>query len=598
MNRLPHPLTHPTFITQLSITGLALLVASVLYLVGANWFLIPDGVQIGITTTLMAGFGLAGLRLTGAFKDATETASAAMIGLTLAVIGQVYQTGADSFWLFAIWSVLLVPWLYRSNVGVFVLFCVVLQLALWLFLDQTHMFDGLSRLLVMSLLALGLFGASLRHYPKLIYPFVLWFGVLSLMAVFSLNDAFDDASGLVILADWLTVFLAPVVGIWYAKQKNKPLAVSLGVSSLAVSLFTYVALQVFGEINEIGMAVLSVVWFGVVGALLFKLFPKGKFHAIPMGLGGWFAGLFLTVFFLSAFFLSPIPALIFALIFVGISIMLLVKAKDVIFLRHLGYCLMATGQAVFYASLYDVLHFSHVTPFILLQSIMLGLCHRLGVHWLYLLGQMLGLYGLIYVDFMTYFEPISDLGQQIMLGLGVLPVLGLFANHHLTNGIHRALAVFVMVALTIFGVSHTFGTSQPMTLAVLFGQYHQLLIILPILAVLLYQLYQAYPHQRQALIGFGVLALGLGLFGHAQIFFALILLAFAIKTKDKLLNALSMVVFIGLLWQLYYALSVPFLYKFISIFIGGALVLGLSRWLQYTQTKTQAAPTTDTGASS
>ena len=44
-----------------------------------------------------------------------------MIGLSLAVIGQVYQTGADSYLLFLIWTLLILPWLYRPNIGIFAL---------------------------------------------------------------------------------------------------------------------------------------------------------------------------------------------------------------------------------------------------------------------------------------------------------------------------------------------------------------------------------------------------------------------------------------------------------------------------------------------
>lgn len=582
------PLTHPKFITQLSITGLALVVASLLYLVGANWFMIPDGVQIGITTTLMAGFGLASVKLTGAFKDATETASGAMIGLTLAVIGQIYQTGADSFWLFVIWSGLLVPWLYRANVGIFVLFNVVIQLALWLFFKQNDI-DSY-HIPSASLVAIGLFVVSVRHHQRLFYPFILWLGVLSLMAAFSLDKAMLNDDNLAISINALAI-LTPLIGVFYAKRQNNALAVSLSVSGLAVSLFAYAMLQIiyamsqlFGEINYIAIAIISMVWFGLVGALLFKFFPKGKYHAIPFGLGGWFAGLFLTVFFLYGFLLSSLLALIFALIFMGISIMLFIKAKDMIFLRHLGYCLMATGQAVFYASLYDVLNLDSLALPIVLQLITLGLCHRLGVHWLYLLGQMWALYTLIGVQLLEFDTSHIVWSYGVMLIIGVLPVLGLFAKRPLPNAPYRALAIFVMMAMASLSVYGHLNLSDTPKSVGLFDDYHELLFCLPILVGLFYQ-FRA-TADTLTLAVFGVLALVLGVFGHIELFFALMLLAFAITRQDKLLHGLAVVLVIGLLWQLYYDLNLPFLYKFISILVSGGLVLGLSRWLQHTHPNT------------
>ena len=77
-----------------------------------------------------------------------------MIGLNLAVIGQVYQTGADSY-LLLIWTLLLLPWLYRPNIGIFALICITSQLTLFIF-KQTFWSEKFPYLYLIALNLLSL----------------------------------------------------------------------------------------------------------------------------------------------------------------------------------------------------------------------------------------------------------------------------------------------------------------------------------------------------------------------------------------------------------------------------------------------------------
>src|SRR5690606_26082765 len=104
-------------------------------------------------------------------RQSLATASGLMPGLSLAVIGQIYQTGADSCPLFLLWALLLVFWLYRPSIGVFALFCVVSQLALYFYFNQSFWFVRAETAYLLSLnLLTGLsLIYALRYYPVLRY---------------------------------------------------------------------------------------------------------------------------------------------------------------------------------------------------------------------------------------------------------------------------------------------------------------------------------------------------------------------------------------------------------------------------------------------
>jgi uncharacterized membrane protein len=64
-------------------------------------------------------------------------AASVLTGVLLAVIGQVYQTGADVFELFAAWAVLILPWTIISRHPVhWLLWLVVVEVAFVLYGDQ------------------------------------------------------------------------------------------------------------------------------------------------------------------------------------------------------------------------------------------------------------------------------------------------------------------------------------------------------------------------------------------------------------------------------------------------------------------------------
>ncbi|NUF35984.1 DUF2157 domain-containing protein, partial [Acinetobacter oleivorans] len=109
-----YPLTSSSFIQHLHIFSYVFMAVSILYLIAANWLMLPDSIQLAIPPAILVVTAWFSIKdtLSDGVRQTLHSVCGLMIGLSLAVIGQVYQTGADSYLLFLIWTLLLLPWLY------------------------------------------------------------------------------------------------------------------------------------------------------------------------------------------------------------------------------------------------------------------------------------------------------------------------------------------------------------------------------------------------------------------------------------------------------------------------------------------------------
>ena len=176
------PWNSDRFIQHLSILGFALIATSVMYLVAANWLMLPHWAQLLIPQSLLLLSAVASIFLSkhDFLVQTFHTICGLMMGLSLAVIGQIYQTGADSYLLFLVWSVLLLAWLYRYNIGVFLLFCVISQIALFLFFKQIFWGEQFPILFIVVLnILIGLQFYFCLKYNKISIIYVLFNDIIS-----------------------------------------------------------------------------------------------------------------------------------------------------------------------------------------------------------------------------------------------------------------------------------------------------------------------------------------------------------------------------------------------------------------------------------
>lgn len=123
----------------LTAVGALLIVAGITAFFAWNWadlgHMTKFGlIQFGIAATALVAWRL-GIDSIGG--RASLFASAFLVGVLLAVFGQIYQTGADPYGLFLGWAVLILPWvLIGRQAGLWMLFQVLLNLGFIMYWTQ------------------------------------------------------------------------------------------------------------------------------------------------------------------------------------------------------------------------------------------------------------------------------------------------------------------------------------------------------------------------------------------------------------------------------------------------------------------------------
>lgn len=216
--------------------AVALLGSAIICFIAANWeqlgrFARLYGLQAAMALAALAAwrFGLA--RPAG---QAALLVAGILLGGVLALIGQTYQTGADTWQLFALWAVLLLPWVFAgASLPIALLWSLVANVFLWLYADEHFRDDmapwlavGVANLLLFALwqaLAGRIDGLRGRTGPRLLALAAL--GALSLIAIV---EAFDEIGpGLPV---WL-VGTAAIMGSAWRWQRD---IVILGFAALSV----------------------------------------------------------------------------------------------------------------------------------------------------------------------------------------------------------------------------------------------------------------------------------------------------------------------------------------------------------------------------
>ncbi|WP_313564345.1 DUF2157 domain-containing protein [Acinetobacter sp.] len=560
----------------LKILGLALITVSLLYLMAANWWMLPKFVQLFIPQILLLGSALLSVRFTAREKlrQSLDTVSGLMLGLSLAVIGQIYQTGADSYQLFLLWALLLLPWLYRPNIGIFALFCVVSQLALYFDFKQSFWLVRAETLYLLSLnLLTGLSMIyALRYYPVLRYLFIAVVVLISVVSMFR----FIDSDSIWYLA---SVLVLPILFSVYFYTRKQQLETSLLVAGLALSFSVLIfdLTQQYLQDSAAGLLILALLifsWFAAITGLLIKLLPKSRFSVIPLALGAWIAGVILAMLLLTYW---KSFSILMGIIFIAVA-WWLIRSKPSVFLRQLAYCLWVCGQAAV------LIHTQLLTESLLLIWLiqvgitLLTIMSRM--HWLVVLLQLLLAHILgiaVLVDQHAFFQDQRLLTWIMLLNYSILTGALLTARYWLASAYAKSMNLWmisILVVTAIFQCLLQFGVAQQLQPrgideAIIF-------YILPAFWLLSFvgiHLKQFSRIQLWLIPAAGILLIALGYF---EIFIILVFMAWAMVNQQRLMQALTILLLIFWLWLLYYNLGLSFLFKSVSIFASGVLVLLLA----------------------
>ncbi|WGK60450.1 DUF2157 domain-containing protein [Halopseudomonas sp. SMJS2] len=182
----------------LAFYGCLLLALGVLFFFAFNWEELHRFTKLALAAAALSGF--AGIALLmpreSVVGRATLMGAALATGGLLALIGQTYQTGADIWQLFAVWTVLSLPWaLLSRSAACWVLFWLVANLALvryfastgsWLFGGLHGVSPGLLSLAAFNALLLVLFecwGGRLLLQPSRLLPRLAGCGALAALGL-------------------------------------------------------------------------------------------------------------------------------------------------------------------------------------------------------------------------------------------------------------------------------------------------------------------------------------------------------------------------------------------------------------------------------
>ncbi|MDR2209008.1 MAG: DUF2157 domain-containing protein [Azoarcus sp.] len=126
--------------------GVAALAAGLIFFVAANWsgmgrfgkFALAEA---AVVLSLVAYASCARFR----YGNAALLAASLATGALLALIGQTYQTGADTFELFVVWALLIFPWVLIARLlALWVLWWAILHVAYFFYVNTFWAFWGIS----------------------------------------------------------------------------------------------------------------------------------------------------------------------------------------------------------------------------------------------------------------------------------------------------------------------------------------------------------------------------------------------------------------------------------------------------------------------
>lgn len=195
-------------------------------------------------------------------------AGTVFIGVFFAVFGQIYQTGADAWQLFAVWAVLMLGFLWVSRFyALWILQWSITGLAVFLYLMQTVYWGYRAEWIpigIMAVYTLGIWGLQIALSKRCDWLNIAWLRVLTLLIahVFWVLVAIrqlinDTAIGLFIAA-------AIVLGLlqWHRHKRLDLLSQVIGVATLGIlawALVCYVLINGAGFNDFVGLALLLLI---------------------------------------------------------------------------------------------------------------------------------------------------------------------------------------------------------------------------------------------------------------------------------------------------------------------------------------------------
>ncbi len=244
--------------------GAALTLAGVVFFFAYNWSRMPavakfSIIEVGLWVCAIGAIRRGLNRLSG---KVLLLAACVFVGVLFAVYGQTYQTGADAFENYALWALLILPWVMLGKFGaLWVLWLVVTNVALilfWIQFEPLERFDGVFLLfpLLAGMNALALIGYEYGLAQRWTWlegrwiRHLVWLSVLVYLSIptiaFIVEPEFDNGS----MLGLLVMMVALPAGFWYFRHRAADLpCLAFTVMAASTAILTFIGKVLF-EISE------------------------------------------------------------------------------------------------------------------------------------------------------------------------------------------------------------------------------------------------------------------------------------------------------------------------------------------------------------
>lgn len=245
--------------------GTMALAAAVIFFFAFNWDSLARLAKLALVEAAIVAALVVALRLDLDVMagKAVLTLLALLVGALLALVGQIYQTGADSWTLFALWAMLILPWVLIGRfVPLWLLWLALLNLAAFF---HFSLWSG-GNLLLWLLLALNAFALAAweaGHRFEIDWLRDGWPPRLAAIAsgaaatALALTTIFDGGPGVIGWVVWIGV-----AWLWYARVRRDLFVLAGGVLSLVVTVAAFLSRHLLdggggGAFLFIGLAVIG-----------------------------------------------------------------------------------------------------------------------------------------------------------------------------------------------------------------------------------------------------------------------------------------------------------------------------------------------------
>lgn len=249
--------------------GIGFTTAGIVFFFAYNWDSLHKFVKIGLIEGLVIVVILviAFSKINSTVKNILLTGASILIGVLMAVFGQVYQTGANAYDLFLSWTLAITAWVIVANFApLWLVYITLINGTLILYAEQVanNWPDVLIFLLLFLLNSVFLFGSLLltKYKPALRPPswllIVLALGAVTIATFGMITGIFDERST-AFLVLILVVGILYTAGLYYGLQQKSlfylaiiPFSIIVIISAVLIDMSDDAPMLLFTTLFIIG----------------------------------------------------------------------------------------------------------------------------------------------------------------------------------------------------------------------------------------------------------------------------------------------------------------------------------------------------------